>query len=189
MNSRLHRFAGLLLLICMGSLGAAAQDSLTLRQAIDRALSDNPDAAVAQAGTKEAKAAAGMARTALLPQLSFTEDISRGDDPVYVFGSRLRQRQFTQANFDLNALNRPQPIGNFSTRFSGSWMAFDSFKTQKQIHRADLFKASAASSAKAVDQQIVFRVVNAYQSVLLRTARNCRGRARAGYGGGPSGLR
>ena len=95
----------------------------------------------------------------LLPQLSFTEDISRGNDPVYAFGSRLRQRQFTQADFALNALNRPQPIGNFSTRFSGSWMAFDSFKTQKEIRRADLFKQSAASSAKAVDQQIVLRVV------------------------------
>ena len=74
--------------------------------------------------------------------------------------------QFTQADFDENALNRPQPIGDFSTRFTGSWMAFDSFKTQKQIHRADLFKESAASSAKAVDQQIVFRVVGAYQQVL-----------------------
>ena len=45
-------------------------------------------------------------------------------------------------------------------------MAFDSFKTQKEIHRADLFKQSASSSAKAVDQQIVFRVVGAYQQVL-----------------------
>jgi outer membrane protein TolC len=107
-----------------------------------------------------------MARTALLPQLNFTEDISRGDDPVYAFGSRLRQRQFTQADFSLNALNRPQPIGNFSTRLSGSWIAFDSFKTQREIRRADFFKQSAASSAKAADQQIVLRVVGAYQSVL-----------------------
>ena len=107
-----------------------------------------------------------MARTTLLPQLGFTEDISRGNDPVYAFGTRLRQRQFTQADFALNALNFPQPIGNFSTRFSGQWVAFDSFKTQKEIHRADLFKESAASSAKAVDQQIVFRVVGAYQQVL-----------------------
>ena len=107
-----------------------------------------------------------MARTMLLPQLSFTEDISRGNDPVYAFGTRLRQRQFTQADFALNALNFPQPIGNFSTRFSGQWLAFDSFKTQKEIHRADLFKESASSSAKAVDQQIVFRVVEAYQQVL-----------------------
>ena len=107
-----------------------------------------------------------MARTQLLPQLNFTEDISRGNDPVYAFGTRLRQRQFTQADFALNALNFPQPIGNFSTRFSGSWMAFDSFKTQKEIRRADLLKQSASSSAKAVDQQIVFRVVEAYQQVL-----------------------
>ena len=80
--------------------------------------------------------------------------------------TRLRQRQFTQADFALNALNFPQPIGDFSTRFSGQWIAFDSFKTQKQIHRADLFKQSASSSAKAVDQQIVFGVVGAYQQVL-----------------------
>ena len=45
-------------------------------------------------------------------------------------------------------------------------MAFDSFKMQKEIRRADLFKASAAESAKAMDQQIVFHVVAAYQQVL-----------------------
>ena len=107
-----------------------------------------------------------MARTQLLPHLNFTEDISRGDDPVYAFGTRLRQGQFTQADFALDALNHPQAIGNFSTRFSGSWTAFDSFKTQREIHSADLLRASASSSAKAVDQQIVLNVVGAYQSVL-----------------------
>jgi outer membrane protein TolC len=143
-----------------------AQDPLTLSEAIHQALSQSPEAAIARADSLDAQAAASMARTALLPQLTFTEDISRGNDPVYAFGMRLRQRQFTSADFALSALNRPQPIGNFSTRFSGQWIAFDSFKTQKQIHRADLFKQSAASSGKAVDQQIVFRVVAAYQQVL-----------------------
>src|SRR5208282_6352750 len=38
--------------------------------------------------------------------------------------------------------------------------------TQKEIHRADLRRQSAVSSAKAVDQQIVFHVVAAYQQVL-----------------------
>ena len=166
MNSRVFRFMGAALLMVIGAWSAAAQDSLTLRQAIERALGSSPDAAMAHAGTEEATSAASLARSALLPQLNFTEDISRGDDPVYVFGELLRQRQFTQANFNLDSLNRPQPIGNFSSRFSGSWMAFNSFKTQREIHRADLFKASAASSAKAVDQSIVFRVVNAYQAVL-----------------------
>ena len=166
MNSRIYKSLGLFLLLCMEALAAVAQEQLTLRQAINQALGQSPEAAIARAGNQDAKAGAAMARTALLPQLGFTEDISRGDDPVYVFGSKLRQHQFTQADFDVNALNRPQPIGNFSTRFSGSWMAFDSFKTQKQIHRADLFKQSASSSAMAVDQQIVIRVVGAYQQVL-----------------------
>src|ERR1035437_3333155 len=166
MIPRLYRVLGLPLLVCMGTLAAAAQNPLSLRQAIDQALGQSPEAAIAHAGDQEAKAAATMARTQLLPRLNFTEDISRGDDPVYAFGTRLRQRQFTQADFALNALNRPQPIGNFSTRFSGSWMAFDSFKTQRAIRRADLFKQSTSSSSKAIDQQIVLHVVAAYQQVL-----------------------
>jgi len=166
MSSRLYRSLGLFLLFSMGRLAAGAQEPLTLRQAINEALGQSPEAAIARAGNLDAKSAASMARTQLLPQLGFTEDISRGNDPVYAFGTRLRQGQFTQADFALNALNFPQPIGDFSTRFSGQWMAFDSFKMQKEIHRADLFKESASSSAKAVDQQIVFRVVGAYQQVL-----------------------
>src|SRR5271166_517 len=163
---RSYQVLASVLLVSMGTLAAGAQEPLTLRQAINQALGQSPEAAIARAGNLDAKASATLARTALLPQLTFTEDISRGNDPVYALGTRLRQRQFTQADFALNALNSPQPIGNFSTRFSGQWLAFDSFKTQKEIHRADLFKQSASSSAMAVDQQIVFRVVGAYQQVL-----------------------
>jgi outer membrane protein len=151
----------------MATASAIAQEPLTLRQAIQQALGQSPDAAMARADSQEAKAGSSLARTQLLPQLNFTEDISRGNDPVYAFGSRLRQGRFTQRDFALNALNHPQPIGNFSTRFSGSWMAFDSFKTQKMIHSADLMRKSADSSAKAVDQRIVLGVVQAYQSVLF----------------------
>jgi outer membrane protein TolC len=166
MISRLYRALGLSLLLCIGASAANAQDPLTLREAVDQALGQSPQAAIARAGDQEAKSAATMARTQLLPHLNFTEDISGGDDPVYAFGTRLRQGQFTQADFALDALNHPQPIGNFSTRFSGSWTAFDSFKTQREIHSTDLLRASASSSAKAVDQQIVLNVVGAYQSVL-----------------------
>jgi outer membrane protein len=166
MSSRYWQTLYFALLFSLSGALLQAQEPLSLRQAVDKALGQSPQAAIAQAGERDAGAAATLARTQLIPQLSFTEDISRGNDPVYAFGTRLRQRQFTQADFALNALNRPAPIGNFATRLSGSWMAFDSFKTQKEIRRADLFKQSASSSAKAVDQQIVLRVVSAYQQVL-----------------------
>jgi outer membrane protein len=166
MRLSLRNARWLVFALAVWSVGAIAQEPLTLRQAIEQALKQSPDAEMARAGSEEAKAGAALAHTQLLPQVAFTEDISRGNDPVYVFGTKLRQQRFTLADFDLNALNRPEPVGNFATRFSGSWMAFDSFRTQRMIHSADLMKDSAATSAKAVDQKIVFDVVQAYQGVL-----------------------
>jgi outer membrane protein TolC len=78
----------------------------------------------------------------------------------------LRQQQFTQADFALDSLNKPEPLGNFSTRVSGNWLLFDSLRTQKLVHGADLMKKSATSSAEAVDQKVVFDIVRAYQGVL-----------------------
>ena len=156
----------LIVFVLQGSLASVAQQQLSLRYAIDLALKQNQEIALAHADDGVAIADARSARMTLLPKLSLTEDISRGNDPVYAFGTRLRQQQFTQADFALNALNRPQPIGNFSTRFSGSWVGFDSWKTQREIRRADLLRASSSFSTKAVDQQIVLQVVRAYQSVL-----------------------
>ena len=146
--------------------GIRAQETLTLRQAIQIALEQNPDVDAGKAGVEEAKANASLARTQYLPQVNFAEDMSRGDDPVYVFGTRLRQQRFTQADFALPALNNPDPIGNFATRISGGWLLFDSLHTQKSVHVADLMQKSATSSVKAVDQKVVLDVVQAYQGAL-----------------------
>jgi outer membrane protein TolC len=160
------RRKALLSVLFLFALVSGAQEPLTLRQAIQQALGENPEVKAASAGSREAKTNASLARTRLLPQINFAEDVSRGNDPVYVFGSKLRQQRFTVADFDLNALNRPTPINNFATRFRGSWMAFDSFETQKTIRSADLMRESAESAARAVNQKVVLDVVQAYQSIL-----------------------
>lgn len=157
----------LVVLVCLAPFGALGQEPLTLRQAIQLALKQSPDVEDAKAGVQQAKAGAEMARTQLLPQIGFTEDMSRGNDPVYAFGTKLRQQRFTQADFTLSALNTPDAIGNFSTRLSGGWQAFDSFRTQKSIRSARLMESSANLSAQAVDQKVIFGVVQAYQSILF----------------------
>ena len=167
MSSSRYTALWLVLLLCLGVRGRAQESSLTLRQAIDQALGSSSEAAVAHADSKAVTASLRMAHIQLLPALNFTEDISRGNDPVYAFGTRLRQQQFTQANFALNALNRPSPIGNFSTRLSGSWTAFDSLKTQKEIRRTRLLQKSSEYTSQQSDQKVVLDVVHAYQSVLF----------------------
>lgn len=141
--------------------------SLTLKQAVTIALERNPERKAALADTKVAAADVKDARSFLLPHVTFSETATRGNDPVYVFGTKLRQQRFTTADFALNFLNTPTPVNNFSTRFGGTWNLFDSFASWRGIHRAELVKEAVEHQFKRADQEVVFGVVNAYDGVLL----------------------
>ena len=141
--------------------------ALTLQQAVNTALEKNPLRKAAIADTKAASAGVREARSFLMPHLNFSETATRGNDPVYVFGSRLRQRRFTTADFALNQLNTPLPFGNFATRFGGSWNVFDSFATWHGVNRAEQMNEAVKHQLDRTDQEIVFRVVNSYYEVLL----------------------
>jgi outer membrane protein TolC len=145
----------------------AQPSSLTLQQAVTIALEKNPLRKVAIADTKVASAGVRAARSFLMPHLSFSETATRGDDPVYVFGSKLRQQRFTQGDFTLNKLNTPLPFGNFSTRFGGTWNLFDSFATWHGVNQAKQMNEATEHQLDRTDQEIVFRVVSSYYDVLL----------------------
>jgi len=145
----------------------AQPSSLTLQQAANIALEKSPLRKAAIADTKVASAGVRAARSFLMPHLSFSETATRGDDPVYVFGSKLRQQRFTEADFTLNKLNTPLPFGNFSTRFGGTWNLFDSFATWHGVNQAKQMNEAAGHQLDRTDQEIVFRVVTSYYDVLL----------------------
>jgi outer membrane protein len=157
------------LLPLLSALRAVAQPapSFTLRQAVALSLEKSPERRMAASDVGLARIDAEAARTALFPNLFFSEGITRGDDPVYAFGTRLRQQRFQQSDFALNNLNQPTPINDFTTRFSGTWMGFDSWRTEFQIRRSDLLAKSAEASAGRSNQEIVHRVVTSYDRVLF----------------------
>lgn len=180
---------------------ALAQSSslpLTLQDAANIALEKNPLRKAALADTKAATAGVREAQSLLMPHVNFSELATRGDDPVYVFGSKLRQRHFTADNFapPLNKLNTPLPYGNFSTRFGGTWSLFDSFASWRGINRAKEMKIAASHQLKRTDQEILFRVVQSYYGVLLaakqlevaeqaeKTAKSIMDRSRVRYDAG-----
>src|SRR6516225_6325456 len=140
---------------------------LTLTQAVTIALQKNPQRKAALADAKAAAADVREARSFLLPHVTFSETATRGNDPVYVFGSKLRQQRFTSADFALNLLNTPTPLNNFSSRFGGTWNLFDSFASWHGVHRAERSKEAAEHQLERADQEVVFGVVNAYDNVLL----------------------
>ncbi|MGB7023873.1 MAG: TolC family protein, partial [Candidatus Acidiferrales bacterium] len=140
---------------------------LTLQQAVNIALEKNPERKAALADTRAASAGIREARSFLLPHVTFSETATRGNDPVYVFGTELRQQRFTMADFALNELNTPNPIGNFATQFSGSWNLFDSLASWHAVDRAELVRDAAGHQLDRTDQEIIFHVVDSYYAVLL----------------------
>ncbi len=140
---------------------------LTLQQAIHVALEKNPLRKAALADTKVASADVREARSFLMPRLTFSETATRGNDPIYVFGSKLRQQRFATSDFALNQLNTPLPFGNFSTRFAGSWNLFDSFASWHDVSRVKQMNQAVGHQLERTDQEIVFQVVSAYYGVLL----------------------
>ncbi len=142
---------------------------LSLQQAANIALEKNPLRKAALADTKAASAGVQEARSFLLPRVNFSETATRGDDPVYVFGAKLRQQRFTADVFapPLNKLNTPLPYGDFTTRFGGTWNLFDSFASWHGVSRAKEMNIAATYQLERSDQEILFRVVQSYYGVLL----------------------
>src|SRR5579864_9463935 len=167
--------AGLALAVLIGLFGSrplfaqqVQQPSpLTLQQAVNIALEKNPQRKAALADTRAASADVRQARSLLYPHVTFSEAATASDDPVFVFGSKLRQQRFGASDFALNVLNTPGPFGNFSTRFGGTWNLFDSLASWRSVNRAEREKDATDRQLERTGQEIVYRVADSYYAVLL----------------------
>ena len=157
--------------VTVSTTGTTNDQPITLQRSIEIALEQNPLRKIALADEKTALAGVKQAQSMLLPHIGFSETATLGNDPVYVFGTKLRQQRFAAADFALNQLNRPTPLGNFSSRFGGEWNIFDSLANWRNVSRTRLIEQAASQQLKRTDQELVFRVVQAYYGLLLAQKR------------------
>ena len=162
----------LLVLLAGSSLNAQAKvptpsGPVSLEQAVNIALKNNPTVHAAAAYSNAAQHAIDAAKAGYMPQLNFSEGFTRGNNPVYVFGTLLTQRQFTAANFDLGFLNTPPPLDNFRTQFSASMPLYDFGRTSGRIKDARIQAQGVQENASRTEQSVVFDVINAYLNGLL----------------------
>src|ERR1017187_3199556 len=164
-----ERSVALLAFLLALALVSVAQESLplTLADAAKMTLANNPMHKAALADTKATSAGVREARAPMLPRIMFAENYTRGNDPVFVFGAKLRQQVFTAQGFALNSLNRPTPFGNNSSRFSGQWNLFDSTQSWKALDRAKFMNVAAEKQLARTHQELVFQTVQAFYGVLL----------------------
>jgi outer membrane protein TolC len=164
-----RRLTSFLLASLCAALPAAAQSPLSLSEAIARARAHNPDVGSAAAAEREAEARIREARGGYLPKVDVAESWQRGDHPVFVFSSRLAQRQFTPADLALDALNHPAAIDNFRTAFSVEQALFDR-SIPAYARAASVQRDMAAVGQRLVEQDLTSAVTEAFGRVLIAAA-------------------
>ena len=146
---------------------ATPSQPLALREAVAVALEKNPGIRAADAYARAVREGITAAKSFRYPRMDFSEGFTRGDNPVYVFGTLLTQGQFTAPDFALGFLNNPPPLDNFRTAFIASMPLYDAGQTSRRVRNAKLQFQSAEEGKTRTRQEIVFQVIRAYLNEAL----------------------
>lgn len=147
-----------------------AQDVLPLDRAVQEALARNQTLTAARATADEARAGQREARSAFVPRVSFSESWQRGDQPGFVFSSRLAARQFAASNFAIDALNHPDSVGFFRTSVGIDQTVFDGGRRQAASTAAALGVEAASAGVDEAAAGVAVSVTEAYGRVLVAQA-------------------
>lgn len=152
-------------------LPAWGQSPLSLADAVQFALDHHPGIQASSSATLATQSRIEQARAGLLPKISYLEAYQRSDNPVFVFGSLLSQHQFTQDNFNLGTLNRPNFINNFQSRLSVRQVLYDFGSTRSQIRSAEAATGIAGEGERHARMGVIAGVASAYFGAVLAQQR------------------
>lgn len=173
-RSRQALFSRLAALLALGSGLAAAQappPALTLPDAVALALRNNARMKAARAADAASRTQVQAAKSGYFPQVKAAEEFTAGDDPVFAFGTRLRQGRFAAADFGLTRLNHPDTLGDFTTRVGADWTVFDSGQTRQQVKAAQAEVRASDLRTQSSEQQTIWAAAQAFYDALFANDR------------------
>jgi outer membrane protein TolC len=140
---------------------------LTLDQAIDLALRNNPGLKAADAQVEVTDAGVLRSVSGFLPKVTVSETWSRTDSPLMVLGTKLNQEIVTPADFNPVVLNNPDLISNYNTRLAVMQPIFNGGREYIGRKQATLAREASIQDRERSRQETVFNVIKAYYGVLL----------------------
>lgn len=143
------------------------QEPFSLRDAVRIALDHNKSIEAAGASRQAAGARIQQAKSGWLPRLNYSESVTRSDNPVFVFSSLLTQHQFTDQNFALGALNRPDALNNFQSQLNLNQTIYDAGRVRNAMHSAQLMERVSGEDGRRTQQDVIAGVVRAYYAAVL----------------------
>lgn len=116
---------------------------------------------------EQVKARKNLALADLFPRVKGVTSMTTSDDPVTVFGDLLRQKAFTDGDFEPNKMNTPRHRTNYHFGIEGEMLLFDSFNTISKIRSARRLVKSAELEADFTEMEAAIVTLESYLGVLL----------------------
>ncbi len=161
-----------LLLVFAIALYSYAAESLTLEQAVDTALRNNPGLKAADAQIEIARAGVLRSSSGFLPKVTVSETYSKTNNPLMVFGTRLNQEIVMPQDFDVNVINHPDSISNYNTRFAVIQPVFNGGREYLGVRQAKLSRDASVQDRERERQETVYSVIKGYYGLLLAREAN-----------------
>ena len=146
----------------------AAERALSFTDAVKLAFENNHEIRAMDNAALASREGIGIARSSLLPRLTFEERYLRTVNPGYAFMTKLNQQRIDQPDFLPVNLNNPDPISDFQTLFFLEQPLF----TRKGLLGLEMSKTDARAKdeeALRKKEEIVFQLVQG--AISLDTAK------------------
>jgi outer membrane protein len=170
MNTFVLSLVCLLAVMAAGPSAARAADAgqpLTLGEAVEAALKQNPQVTAARHEEAAAVQKTIAARSGLLPQVYASETYNHTNSPLWAFGTKLNQGVIQGSDFNPDALNDPDPVDNFATALSMSWNVYDGGRTWGGWDQARQGEKIAGFALQRSQEQVIAQAAEAYIGLLL----------------------
>ena len=150
----------LIIAACWATLGA---EPWTLERALEQALSQNPDARLAQERISLARAGLEQANASFWPRVQFQSSYTRTDNPMMVFGSILNQRAYPSAGLNFNDV---PDADDLNVRGVVTMPLYQGGRNKAGREAARANTEAARQDSEAIRNALGFEVARAFHTVL-----------------------
>lgn len=148
--------------LLLGGMALHGQASLTLDDAIRRSWTRQAGLQAGEALVERAKAEEEAQRVLRFPTLSAGLGITRTDEPMMAFGTRLNQARIAQSDFLPSALNHPDAITGAGATLTLSQPLYAGGRLDAAHRAGSAMTGAEQASQERRRQQVALAVVQAY---------------------------
>lgn len=148
--------------VALALAGPVHADTLTLAQAVQYALTHQPNLTVADEEAAAAQAQADAAKAAGKPTLDFRYSVRASDNPLDAFAAKLDRRAVQTSDFDPNTLNHPGTSTLNMTELAASMPIYTGGRIAGAVRGAEATERAAQLRQQRTRQEIAANAMEAY---------------------------